>query len=109
MRRVGVEEAAAIGPQFFDNLLGGNRPLGDYLRLPVQGMHDSIRIEVLDDSLRDQDQRADDADGQQEVERTAGKVHPEIAQLLGAAASESTHQRYRQRDAGSGGDEVMIR
>ena len=33
MGRVGVEEAAAVGAQLFDDLLGGHRPLGDHLGL----------------------------------------------------------------------------
>ena len=107
MRRVDVEEAAAVGPQVLDDLHRGHRPLGDGLRLPVQGMHDRVGVEVLDHALRDEDQRAHDADGQQEVERAARQVHPEVAQVLRAAAREPAHQRHRQRDAGSGGDELV--
>ena len=51
MRRVGVEEATTVGAQFFDRSPRGHRPLGDRLRLPIQGMHDRIGVEVLDHSL----------------------------------------------------------
>ena len=58
MGRVDVEEAAAVRTQVFDDFHRGYRPLGDRLRLPIQGMHHRVGIEVLDHSLRDEDQRA---------------------------------------------------
>ena len=57
--------------------------------------------------MRDEDQRAHDADRQQEVERAAHEVYPEVAQVLRAAPREPAHQRYRQRDAGGSGDELV--
>ncbi len=109
MRRVGVEEAAAVGAHFFDDLLRGDRPLGNDLSRTIQGVHDGIRVEVLDDSLRDQHKCAHNRDGQQEVEHTASQVDPEVAHVLRAAAGESTYQRDRQRDTGGGRDKVVKR
>ena len=51
MRRVGVEEATTVGAHFFDDLLGGDRPLGNCLGRAIQGVHDRVGVEVLDDSL----------------------------------------------------------
>ena len=107
MGGVDVEEAAAVGAQVFDDLHRGDWPLGDGLRLPVQGMHDRVGVEVLDHALRDEDQRDHDADGQQDVERAARQVDPEVAQVLRAAAGQAAHQCHRQRDARGGGDELV--
>ena len=77
------------------------------LRPPVEGMHDRVGVEVLDHALRDEDQRAHDADRQQEIEGAAHQVHPEVAQVLRAAAGQPAHQRHRQHDAGGSGDELV--
>ncbi len=34
-------------------------------------------------------------------------IHPEATQVLGTAAGKAAHQRHRQRDASSGGDELV--
>ena len=107
VRRVDVEEAAAVGAQVFDDLHRGHRSLGDGLRLPVQGMHDRVGVEVLDHALRDEDQRAHNTDGQQEIERAAHEIYPEAAKVLRAAAGKPAHQRHRQSNAGRGGDELV--
>ncbi len=56
---IGVEEAAAIGAQFLDYLLGSDRALRDDLgRLPMlPGGHGGIGLKVLDHSLADQYRR----------------------------------------------------
>ena len=51
----------------------------------------------------------DDADRQQDVERAAGQIDPEIADGLGRGARKAANQRDRQRDAGRGRQEILIR
>ena len=51
----------------------------------------------------------DDRDRQQDVERAAGEIDPEIADGLRRAPGEAADQRDRQRDAGGRGEEIMHR
>ena len=87
MRAVGVEEAAAVGAVFLDDLLRCDRALRDGLRrngvhhrlaagidrglaigidvlhlLRLDQLHRVVRLQVLHHSLRDQQQRANDAE-----------------------------------------------
>ncbi len=136
--RVGVEEAAAVGPQLLDRLLGGDRPHGDgdlldrhalgdrvalgilervalvvQLRLVVAGRldqrHGLVGAEVLDHPLGDQDEGGDQGDRQQDVEGAAGHIDPEVAQHRGLAPHEAADQGNGDRHAGGGGDEVVHR
>ncbi len=120
---VGVEEPAPVGPQFLDELLGGHRPLGNRLLGDVHGLLHRLTARVLDDialrvllidlrrlrvddlrrvigtevlhhPLRDEKERADNAEGQQHPEGGAYEVHPEVADGL----------RLAPRDAADEGD-----
>ena len=51
----------------------------------------------------------DDADRQQDVERAAGDIDPEIADRLGRGAGEAADERDRQHDAGRRRQEVLVR
>ena len=107
MRRVGVEEAAAIGAELLDGDLRGGRALAiDLLGALERGRVD-IGAEVLRHALPDEDQRGDDRQRQQHVERAAREVDPEIADGLGRGAREAADQRHGERDAGGGRDEVL--
>ena len=107
MGRVDVEKAATVRAQVFDDFHRGHRPLGNCLCLPIEGMHDRVGIEILDHPLRDEDQGKHNTNGQQDVEGTADKIHPEVAQVLGAATRKATRQGHRQSDAGSSGDKLV--
>ena len=61
MRGVGVEEAAAIGAEHLDGLLGGDRALGDRLLGAFERGRLDIGAEVLRHALPDEEQRDDDA------------------------------------------------
>ena len=65
MRRVGIEEAAAIGAQLLDDLLRGDRSLRDDLLGAFQRLDVSVGAEVLRHALPYQHQREHDADGKQ--------------------------------------------
>ena len=95
VRGVHVEEAAAVGAELLDRDLRGRGPqredlLGDAAlpsgvrdRLVVLGQLDDRDLRVgakcLHHALRDQDQREDDRERQQDVERGPGQVDPEVA------------------------------
>ena len=109
VRRVGVEEAAAVGAELLDGLLRGDRPLGDRLGGALERLDLRGRVEVLDDALRDEQQRADDADRQQDVEEAAREVDPEVAELARRAARQAADEGDGDRHAHRGRDEVLAR
>ena len=57
VRRVGIEEAAAIRPDLLDGLLRGDRTLRDRLRGAFDRLGDRVGMEVLDHALRAEEQR----------------------------------------------------
>ena len=82
MGGVGVEEAAAVGAQHLDDFLRGDRALGDHLLGAFQRRRLGIGAEVLRHALPDEEQADDDRDRQQDVERAAGQIDPEIADAV---------------------------
>src|SRR5580693_854891 len=79
MRRIGVEEAAAIGAEHFDGNLRGDRAERDGLLGAFQSRGVDIGAERLRNALPDQEQRVGHADREQDVKRAAGDVDPEVA------------------------------
>ena len=108
MRRVGVEEAAAIGAEHLDGDLRGHRADRDHLLGALERGRLHIGAERLRHALPHQEQRIDDADRQQDVERAAGDIDPEIADGLDRGPREAADQRHRQHDAGRGRQEVLV-
>ncbi len=118
MRRVDVEEAAAVGAELLDRDLRGRRPhgqrlLGDRRAVGVgRGLdegHRLIRFEVLHHALRDQRERQHERQGQQDVERAAREVHPEVADVRAGAIPEAPEQRHEDRHPAGRRDEVLHR
>ncbi len=109
VRGVGVEEAAAIGAEHLDRDLRGDRADRDGLLGAFQRRRLDIGTERLRHALPDQEQRVDDADRQQHIERAAGDIDPEIADGAHRGAGEAADQRHRQRDAGRRRQEVLVR
>ena len=81
VRRVGVEEAAAVGAELLDGLLAGDGTAGDDLR-PAGDRVDRVVGEVLDRTERHQQDRRDEGDRQQDAERRAHEVDPEVAEVV---------------------------
>src|SRR4026207_274988 len=108
MCTVGIEEATAVCTPLLDEFLGREWSLSDNLigdnlsflygrsvcisnyiaggvllvdlnRLWINHFRRVVGLEVLNRSLRHQDQRANYAEGQQNPEQRPGHVHPEIA------------------------------
>src|SRR5262249_13398417 len=79
MRGIGVEEAAAIGAEHLDRDLRRHRPDCDGLLGAFERRRLDVRSERLRNALPDQEQRVDDADRDEDVERAARDIDPEIA------------------------------
>ena len=108
MRRVGVEEAAAIGAEHLDGDLRGDGADGDGLLGAFQRRRVDISAERLRHALPDQKQSIGNADRQQDVERAAGDIDPEIADGLRRGPREAADQRHREHDAGCRREEVLM-
>ena len=110
MRRVRVEEAAAVGAQVLDGFLAGHRAAVDGLLGTAQRGDDLIvQVEVLDRAADDQDDGRNNADRHQDAQHRAHQVDPEVTQIAGALAGEAAHQCDRHRHADGGRDEVLHR
>ena len=138
MRRIDVVEAAAVGAELLDRdlrrggpernrLLGGGRLFGDRIalfvleRLPVRavlrivvgdGLHQRDRgglVEGLHDALADQDDREHDRQRQQDVDRGADEIGPEVADAARFLAGEAANQRDQHRHPGRRRDEILHR
>lgn len=107
MRRVGVEEAAAVGAEHLDHLLRGDGPLGDQLLAALQRGDIRIGMQVLRHALPNKHQRHNDGYRQQHVQRATGHIDPEIADGLRRAAGKATDQRDGQRNTGRGTDKIV--
>ena len=136
MRRVHVEEAAAVCAELLDGhlhgggthgqrLLGHGRRLGLGLSLLVEDgvalgilhggggsrrleeRHRLIGAEVLHDALRDEQERQNEGHWQQDVERRAHEVDPEVADRLRVLGAEPPDERNERGDASRGRDEVL--
>ena len=107
MRRIDVEEAAAIGAQHLDRFLRSHRPLRDQLLDAFQAHGLGVGAQILRHALPHQEQRHQDGHGQQHIERAAGEIDPEIAHRLGGAPRKAADQRQRQGDAGGGADRKL--
>ncbi len=107
MGRVGVVEAAAVGPQLLDGLLARHRAARNRLRTAGQGGEGGVAGEVLHDAADEQDDGEGHGDGQQYAKRDAREVDPEVAEAVRARAGQAADQCDRYRDAHGGGQEVL--
>ena len=105
--RVRIDEAAAIGAQLFDDFLRGHGTAGDRLCDAFHRFHGVICVEVLRDALHHEDERSNHADWQQEIEAAARQVNPKISNHFRGRARDATNHRHRDRDADTGGNEVV--
>ena len=66
-----------------------------------------VRFEILDHSLRDKDDRVNQADRQQQVISYAREVDPEVADRLGSVSRNAAHERGGNGDADRGGEKIV--
>lgn len=107
MGAVGVEEAAAVGPQLFDGDLRRRRALGQDLRLARQGAGCHVSVVILHHPLADQDEGQDERQRHQDVERRAHQVGPEVAQRDRRLAGQTARQGQQDGDTGCRAEEVL--
>src|SRR5215475_6673679 len=132
MGAVSVEETASVSSPLLDDFLRGHWALRDGLRgncihdrlavgiesrltirinalnlLWFDQVHGVIWLEVLDDALRDEQQRADDAKWQEYPEATANEIYPEVAERLHLAAGDAADKCDGQHDSGGRRNEVV--
>ena len=93
MRAIGVERAAAVGAEFLDGFLRGNRPLRDHLighglrrglavgagrlhGLRIQELGRVVGLQILNHALRNEDQRDDQDTRAAEPTRSSASCRP---------------------------------
>lgn len=125
VRAVGVEESAAVRAPHLDRFLRSHGPLRDCLLrdnsetlgavfcrpFDCLRLDESCRIsslEILHDSLRDEQERDDKAERQQQPEDGAHHVNPEVAECFHFTSSDSSNEGDGYCDADGCGDEVLI-
>ena len=83
--------------------------MADRLRLRrlFERMRDGVLAEVLRNALRDQQQRVNKRAGDEDVERSAGHIDPEVADGRRRGALDATNQRDSNHDARGRRPEVV--
>ena len=76
---------------------------------PSTVVHGVVRLQVLHHALRHQEQRADDGDRQQDPERRAHQIDPEVADRVLFLLRDAADEGDRHRDAGGRRHEVVVR
>ena len=110
MGAVGVEEAAAVGAQHLDGFLRGHRPLPDGLGLAASSVCAlCIAMQVLRNTLPDQQQRIDQADREQHIEHGPGHIDPEVADRGRAGPLDAANQGHGHHDARRRRPEIVRR
>ena len=137
MRRVDVEEAAAVGAELLDRDLRGRRPERQGLLLGARLFHDRLAVlvgerlavgavlrllelerllhqihrlvgrEGLHHALRDEDPGEQERQRQQNVQGRAGQVGPDVADAVRLLAREAARERDQHRHAGRRREEVL--
>ena len=107
VRRIGVEEAAAVGAHDFDDFLRSHRTLGDHLFGAFKRRRFGIGPKILRHALPNEKESHDDRDRQQHVKNGAGHIDPEIADGSRRAPGKASDEGDGERDAGRGGNEIM--
>ena len=109
MCRVRVEKAPAVGAEQLDHFLRGHGSLGERLPRAFQRRRLDVGVDVLRHALPHEERRDDHGDWQQQVERGAREIDPEVADAARSAAGKAANEDERQRDADRGRDEIVDR
>ena len=119
MRRVHIEEPASVGTQLLDDDL---RRCRDRRRSSGHWHRRGVRLERLNNALRNEDHRADDRERKQDVERAPRRDRPRKFPIVSdRVAREAANQARREppsrspqtrssalRDPASGSDSVSV-
>ncbi len=118
MGRVDAEEAAAVGAKLLDGDLRRRRTerhrLRRYgcavaVRRRLDERHFGRRSKRLHDSLRNQRHRQQHGERQQDIERAARNVDPEVADRLHRLSGHAARERDQYGHPRSGGEKVLYR
>ena len=109
MGRVCVGEPAAVRAQHLDSQLRRQRSLSDDLSRTFQGLHRLVRFEILNGALPHEKQRRKHRNGQEDIDRAAGHVDPQIPYGFRTVPGKPANQRYRNRDTHRCRNEVLDR
>ncbi len=107
VRTVGVEEAATIGAEHLDRFLRCDRADRERLLDAFEGRHIDRSRQCLRHAARDEEDRVGDAKREQQIQRHARHVGPEITDRRCAAARKAAEQRKGERDARRRREEVV--
>ena len=100
VRRIHVEEAAAVGANMFDRLERGDRAEDDLLLNTFDCAGNGLRIQGLWHALPHINEGDDGAERQQHAPQHPHEVHPVIADILRAGACQTTNEAARGRHTG---------
>ena len=92
MRGVRIEETAAVRSDHLDSFLRSDWSLCDGLLHPFQRRRIGVWMQILNYSLRTQQQCSHDAQRQKNVESRACEIYPEVSDCLGTLPCETTHK-----------------
>ena len=109
MRAVGAEEAAPVGSEQLDWNLRRDGPSGDELLPALKRGRGNARVEILNHALPKHEQRPDDAQRQQHVQRDAHEIGPEVADGRRFVAGDGRARPRRTRRCRRCGNEILIR
>jgi hypothetical protein len=104
-----LKKPPPLVPSILIATLRGDRPDRDGLLGAFQRRRVDIGAERLRHALPDQEQRVGDADRDEDVERAAGDIDPEIADGADRMPGKAADQRDRERDAGRRRQIVLVR
>ncbi len=107
VRRIGVHEPAAVGAEFLDGFLARHRAHRDRLLGAFQRRHVDRAEQGLRHAARGHHERDDDRKRQQQIERDARHIDPEIANRCRGRALKGAHQRESDGEPGRGGQEIV--
>jgi hypothetical protein len=106
---VRVVEAAAVRPELLDRDLTGGGAARDRLLRAFERRRGRVSVEGLDDALRDQDHRQDDAERQQDVGHRSVEVAPEVPEPGRGTARDPADDGGQHGHPDARGDEVLHR
>jgi hypothetical protein len=110
MRKISMRLVSPLGfSKGCDDLLAGNRAAGDRLRSARERAYRGVAGEILHDAADDQHDAEDDGDRQEDPDRDACQVDPEVAEAVGVGAGQAPDEGDRHCDADSRGQEVLHR
>ena len=107
MRRVTVKETTTVSAKLLDGLLRRDATSRDDRLSASHTGHVQEPGEILDRATSDEQESRYGGNQHEDAQRAAGEIHPEVADGVLTVANESANQRNSNRDAGSGGDEIL--